>query len=89
MDNKIKMWQKEMREALESRDVDTFIKFMERWTKKGIYEKELIEDMKSKDEKTIKGTMCKMIMNIKGISLETTNWAEEYLDEIGWSYDIF
>lgn len=73
MDNKIKMWLKEMREALESRDVDTFIKFVERWTKKGIYEKELIEDMKSKDEKIIKGIMCKMIMNIKGISLETTN----------------
>lgn len=89
MDERTKMWQKEMREALESRDVDTFIKFIERWTEKGIYDKSIIEDIKNRDKKLIKGDMCKMIMNIKGMSLETTNWAEEYLDGIGWSYDIF
>jgi hypothetical protein len=83
------MWQKEMREALESRDVDTFIKFIEKWSKQGMYDKSVVKDIKSKKEWVAKGYMCKMIMNIKGISLETTNWAEEYLDRIGWSYDIF
>lgn len=42
--DKINLWKKELRAAVDSNDVETFRKFYAKWTRLGIYELQLPND---------------------------------------------
>lgn len=89
MDKLSKGWVVERDNALETRNVDELIKFMEKWEEKGLYNSHTVEEFKKAPEQVKIGTMCKMIMNCTKISRKTKKWAKEKLDEMGWSYEIY
>ena len=63
MSKSIEVWVIERDKALETRDVNKLIEYLEKWTEKGLYEKEMLEQFKNADDKVKLGSMCKMIMN--------------------------
>lgn len=88
MSKGLEVWVIERDNALETRDVNKLIEFMEKWTEKGLYQEKKLEQFKNADDVVKVGTMCKMIMNCTRISKGTKKWAKEKLDELGWSYEI-
>lgn len=88
MNNGLKVWVIERDNALETRDVNKLIEFMEKWTEKGLYDKKIYEQFKNATPQVQLGTMCKMIMSCIRVSKETKEWAKNELDKMGWSYEF-
>lgn len=83
-DKIIKKWIKERDEMLEKRNVDELITFLEKWNKKGIYSKEIVDSFKSASSVVQLGSLCKMIVGCTNISSNTKKWARNILDDLGW-----
>jgi hypothetical protein len=79
---------KERDKALESRNPEVFIEFMEKWAKKGSISPLIVMAFKSRPKEVQIGTMAKMVMQCTKISMETRMWAMDELDKLGWSYEI-
>lgn len=80
---------KERDEMLEKRSVQALIEFMQKWEKKGAYEKGFTKKFKRASEWVQMATLCKMICNVKKISSETKAWALDWLSKNGSRPEIF
>lgn len=85
IDNKlINQWLEDRNKIVETLDVEKFKKFIKKWQKKGIYDK----NIKLTSDKAIKLTLCKMAWFIGSVSAETKKKALEWCNENGFSIDI-
>ena len=78
----------EMREVLETRDVNKLEEFIEKWAKKGVLENRFYLWFKHANDMVKLGTLCKMICNKTNLTPETIEWAKQQLDKLGWDYEI-
>lgn len=88
-DKQIKKFCKDRNKAVMSFDPVKFKAFVEKYTKKGYFRKEVTDQYKDKDDDFIRGTMAKMAMNILRFPPETYEQAEAILEELGWSAEIY
>ena len=79
----------DMKEALEKRNVDDFIAFMEKYVDDGYYSKEMIERYKKSSDAVKLGALCKCICNVEEVSYPTRFWAKEQLKKLGMRESIF
>lgn len=81
----LREWDKELHEAVETLDVETFKKFQEKWIKLGIYEREVLENA---TDAVIEISIRKMAMVLPNITPETKRKAKEWLTTRGYDTSI-
>lgn len=85
-DKLLREWDKEIHEAVETLDVQTFKKFQEKWIELGIYER---EDVEMATDAVIEISIRKMAMALPNITPETKRKAKEWLKSRGYDTVIF
>lgn len=83
----LKQWEKERDSALESCDIEQFIKFIDKWARKGLYDAFFVEQFMAEPQKYQEGTMAKMIFQVSNMSNHAREWALKVLKELGWDKD--